>query len=159
MAARVALVTGGTRGIGAAIAVALKAAGHTVAVNYASDEKFAAEFCAETGIKTYKWDVGDFEDCTRGHAAVAIRTATGWLVHAGDSYLHHGELTHGARSPLGIEFFQRLNGVDVAARRSNRARLRALALEHPEVQMFCAHDPVELERMRAGSSGQSQRRA
>lgn len=90
---------------------------------------------------------------TRGHAAIAIRTATGWLVHAGDSYLHHSELTHAARSPRGIEFFQRLNGVDIAARRSNRDRLRALALGHPDVQMFCAHDPIELERMRAGASG------
>lgn len=70
MTARVALVTGGSRGIGAAIAVALKAAGHRVAVNYASDDKFAADFRAETGIPTYKWDVGDFDDCKRGHAEV-----------------------------------------------------------------------------------------
>ncbi|MGD9537552.1 MAG: acetoacetyl-CoA reductase [Alphaproteobacteria bacterium] len=71
MAGKVVLVTGGTRGIGAAIAVALKEAGHTVAVNYASDERFAKTFQAETGIAAYKWDVGDFDDCKRGYAAVA----------------------------------------------------------------------------------------
>jgi acetoacetyl-CoA reductase len=68
--ARVALVTGGSRGIGAAIAVALKTAGHKVAVNYASDDAFAAAFRTETGIPAYKWDVGDFDACTRGHAEV-----------------------------------------------------------------------------------------
>ncbi len=70
MSSRVALVTGGSRGIGAAIAVALKAAGHKVAVNYASDDKFAEAFRAETGIPAYKWDVGDFDACARGHATV-----------------------------------------------------------------------------------------
>lgn len=70
MTSRVALVTGGSRGIGAAIAVALKEAGHKVAINYASDDRFAAEFREKTGIATHKWDVADFEDCKRGHAGV-----------------------------------------------------------------------------------------
>ncbi len=51
---RVALVTGGSRGIGAAISVALKAAGYTVAANYAGHDEAAGKFSAETGIKTYK---------------------------------------------------------------------------------------------------------
>ena len=57
--ARVALVTGGTRGIGEAISIALKAAGATVAANYAGNEERAAAFTAATGIATYKWDVAD----------------------------------------------------------------------------------------------------
>ena len=54
---RVALVTGGTRGIGAAISKALKAAGYTVAANYAGNDEAAQKFKAETGIPVYKWDV------------------------------------------------------------------------------------------------------
>jgi len=68
--ARVALVTGGTRGIGAAIGKALKAAGYTVAANYAGNEAAAAAFTAETGIATFKWDVSDFEACKAGIAEV-----------------------------------------------------------------------------------------
>ena len=60
---RVALVTGGTRGIGRAISVALKAAGHRVAANYGGNDAAAQAFTAETGIKAYKFDVGDFAAC------------------------------------------------------------------------------------------------
>ncbi|KPF86956.1 acetoacetyl-CoA reductase [alpha proteobacterium AAP38] len=59
--ARVALVTGGTRGIGEAISVALKDAGYIVAANYAGNDTAAAEFTERTGIKAYKFDVSDFE--------------------------------------------------------------------------------------------------
>ena len=54
--ARVALVTGGSRGIGAAISKALQAAGYQVAANYAGNDEAAAKFTEETGIKTYKWN-------------------------------------------------------------------------------------------------------
>jgi acetoacetyl-CoA reductase len=57
--AGVAVVTGGTRGIGAAISRALKAAGHTVAATYHGNDEAAATFKAETGVATYKWDVAD----------------------------------------------------------------------------------------------------
>ena len=67
---KVALVTGGTRGIGAAISVALKAAGYTVAANYAGNDAAAAAFTADTGIKAYKWSVADYDACTAGIAAV-----------------------------------------------------------------------------------------
>jgi acetoacetyl-CoA reductase len=67
---RVALVTGGSRGIGAAISVALKNAGYTVAANYAGTDEAAAAFTAETGIKAYKWSVADYEACAAGIAAV-----------------------------------------------------------------------------------------
>ena len=64
--ARVAVVTGGTRGIGEAISVALKDAGMTVAANYAGNEQKAREFTERTGIKAYKWDVSDFDACIAG---------------------------------------------------------------------------------------------
>jgi acetoacetyl-CoA reductase len=64
--ARVALVSGGTRGIGAAIAKALKAAGYKVAANYAGNDEAAAKFKAETGINVYKWDVSSFDACSEG---------------------------------------------------------------------------------------------
>jgi acetoacetyl-CoA reductase len=67
---RVALVTGGSRGIGAAISAALKDAGYTVAATYAGNDEKAAAFTAETGIKTYKWDVGSYEACAEGIAQV-----------------------------------------------------------------------------------------
>ncbi len=68
--ARVALVTGGSRGIGAAISKGLKAAGYTVAASYAGNDDAAAAFTRETGIPTYKWDVSDFDACAAGVAKV-----------------------------------------------------------------------------------------
>jgi len=68
--ARVALVTGGTRGIGAGIAKALKAAGYTVAANYAGNDAAAAAFSEETGIPTFKWSVADYDACAAGVAEV-----------------------------------------------------------------------------------------
>lgn len=67
---RVALVTGGSRGIGAAISVALKAAGYSVAANYAGNDEAAAKFTAETGIPTFKWSVADYDACASGIADV-----------------------------------------------------------------------------------------
>jgi acetoacetyl-CoA reductase len=64
--ARVAVVTGGTRGIGAAIAKALKAAGYKVAASYAGNDEAAQKFKAETGIPVYKWDVSSYEACVEG---------------------------------------------------------------------------------------------
>jgi acetoacetyl-CoA reductase len=63
---RVAVVTGGTRGIGAAIAKALKAAGYKVAANYAGNDEAAQKFKAETGIAVYKWDVSSYDACVAG---------------------------------------------------------------------------------------------
>jgi acetoacetyl-CoA reductase len=67
---KVAIVTGGSRGIGAAISIALKQAGYTVAANYAGNDEAAAKFTAETGIKTYKWSVADYDACVAGIAQV-----------------------------------------------------------------------------------------
>jgi acetoacetyl-CoA reductase len=67
---RVALVTGGSRGIGAAISKALKAAGYKVAANYAGNDEAAAAFKAETGIPVFKLSVADYEACAAGIARV-----------------------------------------------------------------------------------------
>ena len=67
---RVAVVTGGTRGIGEAISKALKAAGYKVAANYGGNDEVAKAFSDETGILAYKWDVSDYEACKSGVAAV-----------------------------------------------------------------------------------------
>jgi len=64
--ARVAVVTGGTRGIGEAIAKALHGAGYKVAANYGGNDEAAQKFKAETGIPVYKWDVASYESCVEG---------------------------------------------------------------------------------------------
>jgi acetoacetyl-CoA reductase len=72
--ARVAIVTGGTRGIGEAISVALKDLGMQVAANYAGNEERARAFTERTSIAAYKWDVSDYEACQEG-----VRTVEGDL--------------------------------------------------------------------------------
>ena len=64
--ARTALVTGGSRGIGAAISVALRDAGYKVAATYAGNDEAAATFTQQTGIKTFKWNVADYDACAAG---------------------------------------------------------------------------------------------
>src|SRR5215472_3199922 len=63
---RVALVTGGTRGIGAAISKALQAAGYKVAATYGGNDEAAQKFKSETGIAVFKWDVSSFDACAAG---------------------------------------------------------------------------------------------
>ncbi|MBK5265263.1 MAG: acetoacetyl-CoA reductase [Alphaproteobacteria bacterium] len=67
---RVAIVTGGTRGIGEAISLALRDMGMTVAANYAGNEEKAKAFTERTGIRSYRWDVGDYGACQDGCAQV-----------------------------------------------------------------------------------------
>ena len=74
--ARVALVTGGSRGIGAAISKALQQAGCKVAANYAGNDEAAATFKAETGIPVFKWDAADAEACKAGIAKVEAELGT-----------------------------------------------------------------------------------
>ena len=64
--ARVAVVTGGTRGIGEAISKALKAAGYQVAANYGGNDEAAQKFKSETGIPVFKWDVSSYDSCVDG---------------------------------------------------------------------------------------------
>jgi acetoacetyl-CoA reductase len=70
MAGRVAIVTGGTRGIGEAISVALKDAGYKVAANYMGNDERAKAFSERTAIPVYKWNVADFDECQKGVAKV-----------------------------------------------------------------------------------------
>jgi acetoacetyl-CoA reductase len=69
---RVAVVTGGTRGIGAAVSKALHGAGYKVAANYAGNDEAAGKFNAETGISVYKWNVASYDACVEGLKAVAL---------------------------------------------------------------------------------------
>jgi len=69
--ARVAVVTGGTRGIGAAVSKALHAAGYKVAATYHGNDEAAAKFKADAGVDVYKWDVSDYQSCVNGLAQVA----------------------------------------------------------------------------------------
>ena len=69
--ARIAIVTGGTRGIGEAISLALKDMGVTVAATYAGNDERAVAFTKRTGIAAYKWDVADYDACQAGCAQVA----------------------------------------------------------------------------------------
>jgi len=70
---RVAIVTGGTRGIGEAISVGLKNAGYKVAANYAGNDERAKAFEAKTGIAVFKWDVADYASCVKGVADVVAK--------------------------------------------------------------------------------------
>ena len=67
---RTAIVTGGSRGIGAAISVGLRNAGYSVAANYAGNDEAAQKFKAETGIPVYKWSVADYDACAAGDRQV-----------------------------------------------------------------------------------------
>ncbi|MEZ5691935.1 MAG: acetoacetyl-CoA reductase [Rickettsiales bacterium] len=71
MTDRIAVVTGGTRGIGAAISVALKNSGYKVAANYASRDDVAQAFSKEHGIEVFKWDISSYEACEAGIKEVA----------------------------------------------------------------------------------------
>lgn len=84
---------------------------------------------------------------TRGHAGIAVRTDSGWLLHAGDSYFSHGEVHATPPScPLGLELFQHAVQVDRLRRLHNRDRVRELVRAHgSEVTVICAHCPVEFD--------------
>lgn len=93
---------------------------------------------------------------TRGHAAVAVRTEAGWVLHAGDLYFHHAQMDPVKPScTLGLSMFQRIAQIDGPLLRRNRERVRQLALRHgDEVRVMSAHDPVEFDAAaRASASG------
>lgn len=84
---------------------------------------------------------------TRGHTGVAVRRGDRWLLHAGDAYFHHRELESARGAPAVLRWFQRVVEIDGPARRDNQERLRELAGGGAPVDVFCAHDGVELERL------------
>jgi len=90
---------------------------------------------------------------TLGHCGIAVRTKTGWLLHAGDAYFSHGQLLPKPRIPLVLGFFQRRADMDCAARVANQERLRALKAGHGhEVTIINSHDPVDYETCHCGAS-------
>lgn len=88
---------------------------------------------------------------TRGHSGVVVRTARGWLLHAGDAYFHHHELVAPISAPTGLRAFQTMMQIDGPARHAAQDALRRLHREHPEVTILSAHDPAELARARVAA--------
>lgn len=89
---------------------------------------------------------------TLGHCGIAVRSGDKWLLHAGDSYFHHGQLDPSPRMPLVLGYFQRKVDMDRGRRIANQARLRALKLDRGDrVTIFNSHDPVDYERCRCGA--------
>jgi glyoxylase-like metal-dependent hydrolase (beta-lactamase superfamily II) len=87
---------------------------------------------------------------SRGHAAIAVDTGHGWLVHGGDAYFHRSVMERGDVSgmPWALRAVERLIAFDYKRVRANHATLAELA-RHDDVTVFSAHDPVEYERLRA----------
>jgi glyoxylase-like metal-dependent hydrolase (beta-lactamase superfamily II) len=85
---------------------------------------------------------------TRGHSAVIVKAHERWLVHAGDAYFHRAAIEGGA-VPLGFAVFERATQMDARGRRASLAALRQLRASYADVDVFSAHDPVELEAMRS----------
>jgi glyoxylase-like metal-dependent hydrolase (beta-lactamase superfamily II) len=97
---------------------------------------------------------------TRGHAGVAVRTETGWLLHAGDAYFHRGQMARQPHAPLALRLVELVDDHDRSARARNQERLRRLVQERrTEVQVFCAHDPVELAAFEARAESPRRRAA
>jgi len=92
---------------------------------------------------------------TRGHAAVAVDTGRGWLLHAGDAYFFHEEMNpERPRCTPGLSLFQSIVEIDRSARLRNQERLRALVRAHrADVTVFSAHDPTEMARLAAAPAG------
>lgn len=82
-----------------------------------------------------------------GHAGYAINAPGGWLLHAGDAYLHHGEIAAPPRPSRGLSVYHAINSADAKLRRANAGRLSDLVAGHgDEVTVFCSHDATEFAR-------------
>jgi glyoxylase-like metal-dependent hydrolase (beta-lactamase superfamily II) len=85
---------------------------------------------------------------SRGHCAVAVEGEKGWLLHAGDAYFYKDEVNaEVARSTPVLSAYQSLLATDNKKRIENQSRLRTLANQRSQVQVFCAHDPTEFEAL------------
>lgn len=85
---------------------------------------------------------------TLGHAGVAVAHADGWLFYAADAYFYHAEMNAVPYCTPGLSLYQTLMQKDRALRLRNQDRLRELVRHHADVELFCAHDVTELERLR-----------
>ncbi|KFL31044.1 beta-lactamase [Devosia riboflavina] len=89
---------------------------------------------------------------THGHAGITIATEAGWLLHAGDAYLHRGQMDHAhPHMPVGLAVYERIMMTDLMAARGNLERLRALDREADDVRVFCSHDSGDLEALKGAS--------
>jgi glyoxylase-like metal-dependent hydrolase (beta-lactamase superfamily II) len=89
---------------------------------------------------------------TWGHCGIAIRQPDGWLLHAGDAYFYRDEMLREPRCTPGLRAYQRMMEVNRAARLHNQQRLREMVHARPDVRVFSAHDPVELQRLRGATA-------
>lgn len=83
---------------------------------------------------------------TRGHVGIAVKSENKWLLHCGDAYFHPSQITENPQIPIGLAIFEKQVQTDQVQRIATQEKLRTLNLAHPEIEMFCAHDPSELER-------------
>src|SRR3546814_1709606 len=104
--ARIAIVTGGSRGIGEAISLALQGQGVTVVANYAGNDEKAKAFTDRTGIRAYKWDVGDHKACLDGCARVTEEVGPIDIVVNND-----GITRDGTRARMSFEEWQEGRGI------------------------------------------------
>jgi len=92
---------------------------------------------------------------THGHCGIAVNTTDGWLLHAGDAYFDAREIKQPQRRcGLSVELFQMMVTTEREGRRHNQDRLRALHADHPEVDIFCAHNPLEYRQLVERAGGQ-----
>jgi glyoxylase-like metal-dependent hydrolase (beta-lactamase superfamily II) len=92
---------------------------------------------------------------SRGHSAIAVNAADGWLLHCGDGYFHRDQVQTPPGCPPGLRAFQAVVGLERKRRLKNEERLRELNERKGEIRMFCAHDRAEFHALasRAGSKG------
>lgn len=88
---------------------------------------------------------------TLGHAGIAIQSDSGWLLHAGDAYLHSNEMKACPSCPPGLALYERIMDSDHAARLQNQSRLRGLKRDDSSLKIFCSHDAAELAALQAAA--------
>jgi glyoxylase-like metal-dependent hydrolase (beta-lactamase superfamily II) len=90
---------------------------------------------------------------TVGHCGVAVRVGERWLLHGGDAWFFHGQIAARPHAPLFLQGFQRYADTDNPRRVASQARVQALVQAHPDVDAFCAHDPLDLDRLQGRAGG------
>lgn len=118
---------------------------------YAEDGDTWRGLPAITKLRGLDADIGlvPMHGHTRGHSAVVVKSGDRWLVHAGDAYFHrHSVDGSGGAVPPGFRAFERIVEIDPAKRRASVAALRQLRTSYADLDLFCAHDEVELAAMR-----------
>jgi glyoxylase-like metal-dependent hydrolase (beta-lactamase superfamily II) len=115
---------------------------------YAEDGDAWRGLPAITKLRGVDADIGllPMHGHTRGHSAVIAKNGARWLVHAGDAYFHRNSMA-GEKPPIGVRVFESQMGMNNKQRLASAAALRQLHQTYEDVDIFCAHDPVELERM------------